>query len=87
MNIENQQQDLVASIKHELAKEDPFYKGSSMWHSVWFQPSSGRFLFADKYTRYEVIEPLIENKTLTFQSVESHQGEQMLRYVLSLGCR
>ena len=83
MNIENQQQDLVASIKHELAKDDGFYKGSSMWHSVWFQPSSGRFLFADQYTRYEVIEPLIENKTLTFQSVESHQGEQMLRYVLS----
>lgn len=83
MNIEKQQQDLIASIKHELAKENEFYKASSMWHSVWFQPSSGRFLFTDQYTGYEVIEPLIENKTLTFQSVESHQGEQMLRYVLS----
>ena len=83
MNIEKQQQDLVASIKHELGKENEFYKPSSFWHSVWFQPSSGRFLFADQYTRYEVVEPLIENKTLVFKGVESHQGEQMLRYVLS----
>jgi hypothetical protein len=83
MNTEKQQQDLVASIKHELAKENEFYKSSSFWHSVWFQPSSGRFLFADQYTRYEVVEPLIENKTLIFVGSENHQGEQMLRYVLS----
>jgi hypothetical protein len=83
MNTKKQQQDLVASIKDELSKENEFHKPSSFWHSVWFQPSSGRFLFADQYTRYEVVEPLIENKTLVFKSVESHQGEQMLRYVLS----
>jgi hypothetical protein len=47
------------------------------------EPSSGRFLFADQYTRYEVVEPLIENKTLVFKGIESHQGEKMLRYVLS----
>ena len=45
MNTEKQQQDLVDSIKHELAKENEFYKPSSYFHSVWFQPSSGRFLF------------------------------------------
>jgi hypothetical protein len=87
MNTEKQQQDLVASIKHELAKENEFYKPSSYFHSVWLQPSSGRFLFADQYTRYEVVEPLIENKTLVFVGVENHQGEKMLRYVLSQGCR
>jgi len=83
MNIEKQQQDLVASIKHELSKKNKFYKPSSFYHSVWFQPSSGRFLFADQYTRYEVIEPLIKNKTLVFKGVGNHQGEKMLRYVLS----
>jgi hypothetical protein len=83
MNIEKQQQDIVASIKSELAIKNKFDKPSSFRNSVWFQPSSNRFLFADQYRRYEVIEPLIENKTLTFQSVEIHQGEQMLRYLLS----
>jgi hypothetical protein len=85
MDIEKQQQSLVALIKDELtlAKEDESYKPSSYWHSVWFQPSSGRFLFADQYTRYEVVEPLIENKTLIFEGIENHQGEKMLRYVLS----
>ena len=71
----------------DVTKENEFYKPSSFWHSVWFQPSSGRFLFADQYTRYEVVEPLIENKTLIFVGAENHQGEQMLRYVLSQGCR
>jgi len=79
MNIAQQQTDLVALIKQELLKEKP----SSFFHSVWFRPLSSRFLFGDKYTRYEVIEPLIENKTLVFKAIESHQGEQMLRYVLA----
>lgn len=83
MNIEKQQQDLIASIKHELAKENEFYKPSSFWHSVWFQPTSARFVFGDQYIRYEVVEPLIENQTLVFKGVEIHQGEKMLRYVLS----
>lgn len=83
MNIEKQQHDLVACIQHELAKENEFYKPSSFWHSVFFRPSSGRFLYADEYIRYEVVEPLIENRTLIFKGFEIHQGEQMLRYVLS----
>jgi hypothetical protein len=82
INIKKQQQDLVASIKEELSEENE-YKPSSFWHSVWFQPSAGRFLFGDRYTRYRVVEPLIANKTLVFKGVESHQGEKMLRYVLS----
>lgn len=87
MNTEKQQQDLIASIKNELSKEIDFSKPCSYFHSVWFQPSSGRFIYADQYTRYEVVEPLIENKTLIFKGVENHQGEQMLRYVLYQGCR
>jgi len=83
VSVKKQQQDLVDSIKHELAKENEFYKPSSYFHSVWFQPSSGRFLFADQYTRYEIVEPLIENKTLAFKGIENHQGEKMLRYSLS----
>ena len=82
INIEKQQHELVASMKRELSKENEFYKPSSLWHSVWFQPSSGRFLFADQYTLYAVVQPLIQNKILVFKGIESHQGEQMLRYVL-----
>lgn len=82
MNIEKQQQYLVTAIKQELSREDEFYKPSPFWHSVWFQPSTGRFLFADNYIKYEVIEPLIENKTFIYKGYENHQGEQMLRYVV-----
>lgn len=82
INIKEQQQDLIALIKQELAEGNE-YKPSSFFHSVWFQPSSGRFLFEDLYTRYSVVEPLIANKTLVFKGVENHQGEKMLRYVLS----
>lgn len=73
---------LVASIKHELAKGNEVYKPLSSYHSVWFQPSLGRFLFGDRHLKYEVVESLIDNKTLIFNGVESHQGEEMLRYVL-----
>jgi hypothetical protein len=83
LNTEKQQQDLVDSIKHELSKKNKFHKPSSFWHSVWFHPLSGRFLFADQFIRYEVVEPLIENKTIVFKGIENHQGEKMFRYVLS----
>jgi hypothetical protein len=76
MNIEKQQEALLALMKNATLNDSSFY------HSVWFQPSSGRFLFADQYTRYEVVEPLIENKTLVFKGIENHQGESMLRYTL-----
>jgi hypothetical protein len=76
MNIEKQQEALLALMKNEKLNDSSFY------HSVWFQPSSGRFLFDDKYTRYEIVEPLIENKTLVFKGIENHQGESMLRYTL-----
>jgi hypothetical protein len=83
MNTEKHQQELIALIRQELANKDEFYRPSSYFHSVWFQPSSGRFLYADKYTRYEIVEPLIKNKTLVFKGIENHQDEKMLRYVLS----
>jgi len=80
--IKKQQRDLVASIKAELTEEND-YIPSPFWHSVWFKPSSGRFLFGEKYIRYRVVEQLIANKTLVFKGVEIYQGEKMLRYVLS----
>jgi hypothetical protein len=83
MTKQEEQQNLVDSIKHELSKTHKFYKPSSFRHSVWFHPSVGRFLFDDQYRKYEVVEPLIENKTIVFKGIENHQGEKMLRYVLS----
>lgn len=84
MDIKQQQEAIVASMKAEVSKQETDWdKKSSFLHSVWFQPATGRFIFNDLFTRYEVIEPLIEDKTLQFKGVEQHQDEQMLRYVLS----
>jgi hypothetical protein len=83
MNIEKKQQSLVATIVEELTRDNPSRPPSSYRHSVWFQPLSGRFLYDDTYIKYEVVEPLIENGILVFKSIGNHQGEKMLRYVLS----
>lgn len=81
MEIKEQQENLVHAMRKEILKE--VEDQTAYLHSVWFQPSSGRFLFFDGYTRYEVVEPLILNKILVFKEVNIHQGELMLRYVLS----
>jgi hypothetical protein len=82
MNIQKKQNEIIDSIKKELSN-DNIFKPSSFKHSVWFQPECAKFLYNDEYIEYEVIEPLIENKTLRFKKIENHQGEQMIRYVLS----
>ena len=81
--VKQQQEYLIASIRQEIEGMNKHFNPSSYRHSVWFQPSSGRFLYDDRYRRYEVIEPLIKNKTLVFQGIEKHQGEKMLRYTLT----
>jgi len=84
ISTEEYQQDIINTIKEELKKKDMrCMRPSSYYHSVWLRPLTGRFLFADRYVYYEVIEPLIDNKTLIFKGVENHQGEKMLRYVLA----
>jgi hypothetical protein len=84
MNIKKQQENLINSIEDELGKpEDIGLKHSSFYHSVWFEPLAGRFLYADKWVLYEVVEPLILNKTLLYKGFETHQGQKMLRYVLA----
>jgi hypothetical protein len=84
MDIKKQQEDLVNSIKNELSLKSKIYKTSPYRDSVWFQPKSGRFLFDDTFRKYEIIEPLIESGEFVFKGIENHQGEKMLRYVLSL---
>ena len=74
---------IIEAIEHELSLEDEFYKPQGMFHSVWFLPERGMFMYADCLVRHEVIRPLIENKTLVFKGIEQHQGEPMPRYVLS----
>jgi len=77
------QQMVIASIKNELLKKNRHDKPSSFWHSVWFHPSEARFLYGDMYVEVGVIEPLISSGVLVFKCIEPHQGEKMLRYVLS----
>ena len=83
MNIEKQQKAIIEAIEHELSLANDFYTPQGMFHSVWFFPERGMFMYADCLVRHEVIRPLIENKTLVFKGVEIHQGELMPRYVLS----
>lgn len=83
MDIKKQQDALIAAIQHELSLKDEFYKPSSMFHSVWFYPLLGIFMYADAPVRYEVIHPLIKDKLLVLKGIEKHQDEQMVRYVLS----
>jgi len=80
MNILNKQQaKIVASIKEELQLDRP----SGMFHSVWFAPQIGVFLYADFAVKHEVMQPLIENGLFVYKGLEKHQGEKMPRYVLS----
>lgn len=81
--VEQQQEALIASIRQEIEGTYKYFNPSAFRDSVWFQPSSGRFLYDYRYRRYEVIEPLIKNKTLVFKGIEKHQGEKMLRYTLT----
>lgn len=82
MNIEKQQNKIIDSIKKELSK-DNILKPSSFRNSVWFQPDCAKFLYDDVCISNKVIEPLIDNEVLIFKGIENHQGERMLRYVLS----
>ena len=83
MNIEKQQKAIIKAIEHELSKADEFYKPQGMFHSVWFLPDAGEFMYADALVKHEVIKPLIEAKKLVYKGIEKHQGELMPRYVLS----
>ena len=83
MNIEKQQKAIIEAIEHELSLADEFYKPQGMFHSVWFLPDAGEFMYADALVKHEVIKPLIEAKKLVYKGIEKHQGELMPRYVLS----
>jgi len=84
MSTEEIQQHIINRIQEEMGKKGMrCMRPSPYYHSVWFRPLTGIFLFADRYVHYEVIEPLIDNKTLVFKGIENHQGEKMVRYVLS----
>ena len=83
MDIEIQQRSIIESIEYELSLADEFYKPQGMFHSVWFLPDAGEFMYADMLVKHDVIKPLIEAKKLVYKGIEQHQGQQMPRYVLS----
>ncbi len=82
MIIADQQERIIHIIRNEVRKEET---PSSYRSAVWFQPSSGRFLFDDGYMRYEVIEPMISKEILVYRGNHIHQGEFMLKYELAKG--
>ena len=82
MNIEKQQKAIIEAIEHELSLANEFYKPQGMFHSIWFLPDAGEFMYADTLVKHEVIKPLIEAKKLVYKGIEKHQGELMPRYVL-----
>ena len=83
MNIEKQQKAIIEAIEHELSLANDFYTPQGMFHSVWFLPDAGEFMYADTLIKHEVIKPLIEAKKLVYKGIEIHQGELMPRYVLN----
>ncbi len=82
MIISDQQERIIDIIRNEVRKEDT---PSSYRSAVWFQPSSGSFLFDDRYIRYEVIEPMIRKGILVYKCYNMHQDEMMLKYELAKG--
>ena len=83
INIEKQQQYIIGAMDNERKKTHKWDLRSSFKEAVYFEPASGRFLFDDGYIRYEVIEPLIADGTLVYKEFAMHQGDKMLKYVLS----
>ena len=65
----------------KFAKKD--IHANNLTKYVWFQFSTGRFLYNDLFMRYEVIEPLIESKQLIFKKIDNHQGEKMAQYIVA----
>ncbi len=76
------QKYIIGSIKKELEESDKYWQTSSFRHSVWFSPILGHFLYNDLVVGFDIIQPLINNKTLKLKGIENHQGEKMIRYVL-----
>ena len=83
LNIETQQQYIIDTIMLERDSYKVDDTPSSFRNAVWFEPAAGRFLFEDSYISHEVIEPLIADGTLEYKAFEMHQGDKMLKYVLS----
>lgn len=80
MTIKEQQELIISSIKEELSTEKTLRY--LYLTAVYLDPSNARFLFNDMYVKYEVIEPLINNGTLKYKGIKSHQGIKMYKYSL-----
>jgi hypothetical protein len=76
ISIKQQQENLLEKLKEYSNSE------SSHQHSVWYWPEGGKFLHNDYSIKYEVVQPLIQEKKLVFKQIESHQGMLMPRYIL-----
>jgi hypothetical protein len=61
---------------------DESYNESSFYNAIYFQPTSGMFLYADKYIKSEAIIELIDNKVIENVGTHTHQGELMVKYIL-----
>ena len=61
---------------------DESYNESSFYNAIYFQLTSGMFLYADKYIKNETIIELIDSKVIEHVGTETHQGELMVKYIL-----
>jgi hypothetical protein len=51
-------------------------------HSIWFSPKRGVYIYHEREIRAQIITPLIQGNRIAFRSIEHHQEELMLRYVV-----
>ena len=81
LSIKKKQNSIIKMIKEDLQNDITLQ--STFLNSVYFYPEKAKFLFCDLFVDYNVIFPLIENKTLILKGVEKHQGIKMIRYILN----
>lgn len=60
---------------------DEVYNYSSHYNAIYFQPKTGKFLYADTYINNEIVNNLINDKTITYIGNCIHQSEKMLKYI------
>jgi hypothetical protein len=72
------QKELVKQIANAIAK-----KYGSFHDAVWFLPERGIYMYCDAPLRFEIAYPLIEVKVLKSDGINMHQGEEMVKYVLT----
>lgn len=76
LKMENKLIEILKSAKTDI-------HATNFTKYIWFQFTTGRFLYNDQFVNYDYIEPLIASKQLIFKKIDNHQGEKMAQYIVA----